>query len=76
MTYNTHEEAMSVARFLAKNNYASSVQVLEQDGGFIVDYKDLSNDYPQYKRYWSTAHKVTALNCPMHVDFSGRVNPN
>ena len=44
--YKSFDDAMDVARFLAKNNRASSVSVEKRGDVFEVVYKDLSNDYP------------------------------
>ena len=41
MYYQTHEEAMVVARQLAKDNRMSSVSVRKTDSGYRVIYKDL-----------------------------------
>ena len=38
---------MKAAKELAYKNYSSSVQVLERDGMFVVDFKDLAGTYAQ-----------------------------
>ena len=48
MTYTTKLDAMEAAKELANKNYSSSVQVLERDGMFVVDFKELTGASAQY----------------------------
>ena len=48
MTYTTKVDAMKAAKELTEKHYSSSVQVLERDGMFVVDFKELTGTSAQY----------------------------